>query len=87
MSWHGILHEVGYVVVLLSWAAACFVLGRSFAARGERVWAWLTVAAVPAIVVVTAWPDPDSFATRIVVATAVQFGSLTAVALHLRRSA
>ena len=28
MSWHGALHEVGYLVVMLTWTAACFVFRR-----------------------------------------------------------
>jgi hypothetical protein len=46
MSWHGALHEVGYLVVMLSWTAACFVFRRRFAALGQRGWARVCVATV-----------------------------------------
>jgi hypothetical protein len=85
MSWHGALHEVGYVVVMLSWTAACLVFRRRFAALGQRGWARACVATVAAALVLSGWPDLDSFTTRIVIATAVQFGFLAAVAARLRR--
>jgi len=84
MSWHGALHEVGYVVVMVSWTAACFVFRRRFAAIGQRGWARACVATVVAALVLSGWPDLDSFTTRIVIATAVQFGFVAAVATRLR---
>jgi hypothetical protein len=85
MSWHGALHEVGYVVVMVSWTAACFVFRRRFAGLGQRGWAQACVATVVAALVLSGWPDLDSFTTRIVIATAVQFGFVAAVAARLRR--
>ena len=43
-SWHGALHEVGYLLALLSWTPACFVFRRRFAALGRRGWARACVA-------------------------------------------
>lgn len=37
-SLSGTLHNVGFLVVFLSLVAACFVLARAFAARGDRRW-------------------------------------------------
>ena len=85
MSWHGALHEVGYVVVVLSWTAACFAFRRRFAALGQRGWARACVATVVAALVLSGWPDLDSFSIRIVISTAVQFGLVAAVAARLRR--
>jgi hypothetical protein len=85
MSWHGALHEVGYVVVMVSWTAACFVFRPRFAAIGQRGWARACVGIVVAALVLSGWPDLDSFTTRIVIATAVQFGLVAAVATRLRR--
>jgi hypothetical protein len=85
MSWHGALHEVGYVVVMLSWTAVCLVFRRRFAALGQRGWARVCVATVVAALVLSGWPDPDSLTIRIVIATAVQFGFVAAVAARLRR--
>lgn len=85
MTWHGALHELGYIIVMLSWTAACFVLRRRFAALGERGTARLCVLSVAAVLLLSAWPHPDSFTIRIVVATAVQFGLLAFLAARLRR--
>jgi hypothetical protein len=43
------------------------------------------VATVVAALVLSRWPDADSFTIRIVIATAVQFGFVAAVAARLRR--
>ncbi|HEV8560192.1 MAG TPA: DUF998 domain-containing protein [Actinophytocola sp.] len=85
MSWHGALHDVGYVVVTLSWTTVCLVFRGRFAALGQRGWARACVAIVVAALVLSGWPDLDSFSIRIVISTAVQFGLVAAVAARLRR--
>ena len=40
-----------------------------------------------AALVLSGWPGPDGFTTRIVIATAVQFGLVAGVAARLRRGA
>lgn len=85
ISWHGILHEVGFTVALLSWTAACFVFMRRFAANKQRGWAGACVAAVVAALVVAAWPDIDSLSLRLVLTSAIQFGFVAALAAHLLR--
>ena len=82
MSWHGALHELGFTIVLLSWTIACLVFRRRFAALRQPGWARASLACVIAAIVIGAWPDINSFSIRIVVATAVQFGFLAAVAVH-----
>jgi hypothetical protein len=78
------MHDVGYVVVTLSWTAACLVFRRRFAALGQLGWARAWVAIVVAVLVLSRWPDLDSFSIRIVISTAVQFGLVAAVAARLR---
>jgi hypothetical protein len=86
LSWHGALHEVGYLVALVSWTAACFVFRGRFATLGRRRgWARACVATVAAFLVLSGWPDWNSLSIRIVIATAVQFGLVAAVAARLRR--
>jgi hypothetical protein len=85
MSWHGALHEAAYLVATLSWAIACLVFRRRFAALGQRGWARGWVATLVAFLVLSAWPDPGSLPIRIVVATALQFGLVVAMAAHLGR--
>ena len=38
-SWRGALHDLSSLFAFVALAAACFVFGRRFAARGERGWA------------------------------------------------
>jgi hypothetical protein len=85
MSWHGILHEVGFVVAALSWTAACFVFARRFAAL--RRWGWVAacVGAPVAVLVVDAWPDLDSLSVRLVIGSAISGGFVAALAAHLAR--
>jgi hypothetical protein len=72
-------------VALVSWTAACFVFRGRFAALGQRGWARACVATVAAFLVLSGWPDWNSLSIRIVIATAVQFGLVAAVAARLRR--
>jgi hypothetical protein len=85
LSWHGVLHEVGFVVALVSWTAACFVLVRRFVALRRGGWLAACVATPLAVLVLASWPDTDSLSLRLVLATAIQFGFLAAVAAHLVR--
>lgn len=85
MSWHGGLHEAGYVLVMLSWTAACLVFRAHFATYGQRGWARACIATLVAVFLVSGLPDPDSLPTRIVLATAMQFGLLAAVATRIKR--
>jgi uncharacterized protein DUF998 len=82
VSWHGILHEVGFGVAQLSWTAAAIVFARRFS--GTERWAW--IATIAGAILVAAWPDLDSLSVRLVVATAIQFGLLAVVCGQARRS-
>jgi len=86
MSWHGALHEVGFMVTVLSWTAACIVLARRFKARQQRRWLAASVAAPLAAFVVATWPDLDTLSVRLVVSTAIQLGYMSALSAHLRRN-
>ena len=79
-SWHGLLHEVGFVLAQLCWTAAALVLARRFGRTGRPGWRAACLAALAAALAVALWPHPDSMAARLVVATAVQLGLVTAVA-------
>lgn len=85
ISWHGILHEVGFTVAFPSWTAACFVFMRRFAANKQRGWAAACAAAVVGALVVASWPDMDSLSVRLVLTSAIQFGFVAALAAHLLR--
>jgi hypothetical protein len=84
-SWHGILHEVGHLVVVLAWTSACFVLRKRFAAEGLRGWAHASVAIVPAVFAMIAIPHLDSFPVRIALASVAQLAFIGLAAWRLRR--
>lgn len=83
LSWHGVLHTVGFVVAVVSWTAACFVLVRRFVALKQWGWVGACVATPLAVLVLASWPDPDSLSLRLVIASAIQFGFVAAVAARL----
>jgi hypothetical protein len=81
VSWHGVLHEVGFGVAQLSWTVAAVAFARRYSG-GRR---WAIIATIVAALAVAAWPDLDSLSVRLVVATAIQFG-LVAVLSRRRLS-
>jgi len=64
---------------------ACFVFARRFAALGQRRWVGACVATAVAVLVVTSWPDLDNLSVRLVLASAIQFGFVAALAARLLR--
>lgn len=82
MSWHGMLHEVGFMITEVAWFAACLVFARRFSTHGHKTWARTCVAAPVAVLLVLAIPHMDSLSVRIVLATAIQFGFFAALARH-----
>ncbi|TCM44324.1 DUF998 domain-containing protein [Kribbella sp. VKM Ac-2568] len=69
LSWHGVLHEVGFGIAQLAWTAAAIVFARRFKGRAR----WATVGTIAAALAVAAWPDLDSLSIRLVIASAIQF--------------
>lgn len=78
MSWHGILHEVGFGVAVLGWTVACAVFTRRFAASRRWGRAAATAGAALATFAVIGWPEPETFSVRVVVASAIQFAVVAA---------
>jgi hypothetical protein len=79
MSWHGLLHELGFLLTFVASISACLVFTRRYAAQRRRGW---MVAALPtpvAALVVAGWPDLNTLSVRLVITTAILFGFLTAV--------
>jgi Protein of unknown function (DUF998) len=83
MSWHGVLHEVGFGLSFVGAIAACGVFARRYAALGQRGWAVAAVATIVAVFVIAGWPDFDTLSVRLVIATAALFGFLSVVAAQL----
>lgn len=76
ISWHGALHGVGFVVAMVSWAAAMIVLARGFAARGDRAQAAVCVVALVTAAAVATAPSLGSFGLRAIVLSAVQLATV-----------
>ncbi len=84
ISWHGALHELGFIVAMLSATAACFVFARRFAGEGRRGWAAACIGAAAAALALCFYPDMEGLSVRLLAATAIQLGLVAAVAARLR---
>jgi hypothetical protein len=71
------------VVANLGMVAGCMVFARRFAALNQRGWVAACVATAVAVPVLVLWPDTDGVSVRLVVASAILFGFVAAVAAHL----
>jgi hypothetical protein len=79
------LHNVAPILALDGMVVGCLVFARRFAALKQGSWAAAGVAAALAVLVLTFWPDLDGISVRLVVAQAIQFGFVAALAAHLMR--
>jgi hypothetical membrane protein len=79
MSWHGLLHEIGFMLSFVAAIGACAVLARRYAALGRRGWMVAALATPVAALVLAGWPDLNTLSVRLVIATAILYGFLTAV--------
>jgi hypothetical protein len=75
VSWHGVLHEVGFSVVQLAWIAAAVAVAKRTTGRPR----WSTIATIVLALAVAGWPDPDSLSVRLLAATAIQLTFLAVV--------
>jgi hypothetical protein len=82
MSWHGALHELGFLLSFSAAIAACGVFARRYAALGLRGWMIAALATIVAALVVAGWPDLSSLSVRLVIASAILFAFPTAVIAH-----
>jgi hypothetical protein len=81
MSWHGAIHQLGFVLTQLSFVALGVVLAAGFMRGHRRGWAVASIAAVAAAVLVAALGDAETFALRLVISAAVELGLVSALAL------
>jgi hypothetical protein len=85
ISWHGVLHEVGFVLASLAMLAGFLVFARRFAAQRRWGWVGACVASAVAVLVLATWPDLDGMSVRLVVASAIMYGFVGALAAQLLR--
>jgi hypothetical protein len=86
LSWHGILHDAGHLLALLSLLAACFVFARRFTALGQRGWATYCVATGVALLGLMAWPDRDTVLVQLAAAIVLGWAWLSVLAARLLTS-
>lgn len=86
ISWHGIVHEVGFGLTVLGWVAASVVFARRFVVGRRPVWAGACVGTLVAGLVVAGWPHLDSLSPRLVVASAIQLGFVAVLSARGLRS-
>ena len=84
MTWHGALHEIGFIVAMLAGTVACFVFARRFAALKEWGWVAGAIATAVAGLGLASSPDPNGLSVRLVIATAILLGFIAAVAARVR---
>lgn len=76
LTWQGVVHELGYLLTVVAWIAACLVLRKRFAVDGRRGWARASLVAVPAVLLLVAVPHLDSFPVRTGLAAVAQLAFL-----------
>jgi hypothetical protein len=87
LSWHAVLHELGFAIAQLSSIAACVVLARWFARHAQRGSALLCIAAAISAVVIAAWPNLETLSLRLVCATTIEFALVAGVSARVLRGA
>jgi hypothetical protein len=83
ISWHGILHEVGSGLAFIGMIVGCLVFSRRFAALRRPGWVGACVATAAAALVLASWPDTDGVGARLVIASAILFAFVAAMAARL----
>jgi hypothetical protein len=81
MSWHGALHQVGFVLSQFAFLGASLTLAAGFAKAGRTVWAAGAVAAAAAAILIAVLGAPETLAIRLVASSAIELGLVGAVAL------
>lgn len=63
----------------------CLVFARRFRGLGERGWVLACIATAASVLVLSAWPDTDGISIRLVVASAILFAFVGALAVRFMR--
>ncbi len=85
ISWHGMLHQVGFIIAIFGMIAGCLVFARRFAELKRPAWVVLSLATPVAVLGLSFWPDTNGLSVRLVIATAILFGYVTVIAAQALR--
>ena len=80
MSWHGAVHEVGFVLTQVAFVAGGVVLAVRCGRNRQPGWMVACAAAVLAAVLVAALGGPETLAIRLVISAAIELGLISALA-------
>lgn len=80
MSWHGAVHEVGFLLTQLAFLAVTVLLAVRFGRSRQRGWMTASIAALVLAVLIAAVGDPETLAIRLVLSAAVELGFISVLA-------
>jgi hypothetical protein len=81
MSWHGGVHQAGFVLTQFAFVTAGIVLAVTFARDRRRGWAAACIIAVAAAILVAALGEPETLAIRLVLSSTIELGLISSIAL------
>lgn len=86
MSWHGAVHEVGFVLTQVAFVGAAIVLALWFGRTRRRGWMTASIVALVAALALPLAGPLEQMAIRLVASTAIELALVAAVALRERRA-
>lgn len=81
MTWHGAVHETGFLVTQLAFIVAGILLAIRFGRSRQRGWMLTCVAAVVSAVLIAALGAPETLAIRLVISSAIELGLISTLAI------
>jgi hypothetical membrane protein len=81
LSWHGAVHQAGFILTQLAFVLSGIMLAVRFRRDHQRAWASACIAAIAAALLVAGLGEPETFAIRLVVSSVIELGLISAVAL------
>jgi hypothetical membrane protein len=86
MSWHGAVHEMGFILTQLAFVALAILLAVRFARARRFGWMLAGILALVGAIAVAAVGSPETMAIRLVVSSAIELGSVAALAARALRA-
>lgn len=81
MTWHGALHQVGFILTQLAFLAGAVVLAVRFGRDARRDLMIACIVATLAAPAVAALGDPETLALRLVISAAIELGLVSLISL------
>jgi hypothetical protein len=86
MSWHGAVHEMGFILTQLAFVALAILLAVRFARARRFGWMLAGILALVGAIAVAAVGSPETMAIRLVVSSAIELGFVAALASRALRA-